>query len=406
MEILFWTCLSLCFFFINYIIIKTDILEKRIPNKWLIYNLFILPFWYIYAWYFWYFEGIHYSIFIIQILISLWVSFMIYAFGIWGAWDAKYLCILWLYIPHIGIISYIWNIALLTLIYLFIFFVWFWVSKIMYDKKNRADFLRSLWTIKKEEFVTKNKGLSYRELAFNFLKWLNIFLVIFLGIRFLKIFVFSYIGSHYDILYLLQEYGIYILLWMVIITLAITLWIKYMLYILRKYIFRSPDDMVYIVSFISIIGIALLLYGYSLHPHYFSEKIILIFTVYLFLYLIMSFVWTAYRIIFKIQEQPLIHIDDLKEWTIIDKKWFDILVKQDHHIFWNIEISGSILSKEDVEIVKKVIYDVREREQIEHVPTYKTFGFALFIFAWLIVTFFYDSLLVAWLVRLYQIYFL
>jgi hypothetical protein len=40
----------------------------------------------------------------------------------------------------------------------------------MYDKKNRADFLRSLWTIKKEEFVTKNKGLSYRELAFNFLK--------------------------------------------------------------------------------------------------------------------------------------------------------------------------------------------------------------------------------------------
>lgn len=404
MKVLFWLFLLLPFFFINYQIIKTDVLEQKIPNKLLLFLSTLLPFWYIYAWFYGYFWEISYLNYGIQIILIFIVTYAIYEFQIWWAWDAKYLCILWLFIPHIWVLDLIWNIALITLVYLGIYFLWFWFGKNLWIKQKRKEFYTSLWTLKKEDFVHKNKNLSSKEIRLNFLKWLNIFLLVFLGVRFLRIYVITYLSQKYDILFLLQEYWIYILIAWVSLLFTITIISKKVIQLFRKYIFKEKNTEIYFICFLSFFAISILLYGFIQSPDYFSEKIIIIFTLYLFIYILISFFYSAIKIVFKMQEQPLVHVNDLKAWMMIDKQWFDIILSRDRHLFPWISISSRILTQEDVETVQKVIATVYEEDGIEYIPTYKTFGFGIFIFIGLIITFFYKSLFISMIVWLYKFF--
>ena len=403
MKILFWIFLLTLFSYINLKIVYTDRIQQKIPNRDLLFLLLLIPFWYIYGFVFWIFWNIDITLFIVQILITLGVWFWIYFADIWWAGDAKYVCVLWLFIPHIWILSFIWNIWVVTLGYLLVYFLWFWFWKNLWIKQRRQDFLTNIWIIKKNQFLHKHWKQTTREVIFELLKSLNIFLLAFLALRFFRFFLLAHLWNTYDVVSLLQQYGMYLLVASIVLTFALIIIMKKIYHVLKKFVFRSKKDEVYFLCFISIIWIILLLYWYSLNPQYFSEKIILIFTLYLFLYLIFRFFWEACKITFKMQEQPLVHVDDIKEGMIIDKEWFDLILARDRDIFWNIQLSGSMLSKDDVEIVQRVIRKVNETQDQPHIPIYKTFGFAICIFGWFVVTYIFDSLIIRILIELYKI---
>lgn len=66
MQIFFFSILAVIFCFINYKIIKSDQKIKKIPNKNLLELLFLLPFWYIFL-YFFPISEIHILGFLLQI---------------------------------------------------------------------------------------------------------------------------------------------------------------------------------------------------------------------------------------------------------------------------------------------------------------------------------------------------
>lgn len=402
METLFWCFLAILFLGLNILIVYRDKTEEIIPNKLLFFLILLLPFWYAYAFWYGHLENMHIGIFLLQICITFLVWFTIFMFRIWWAGDAKYVCVLGFYIPHIGILPFIWNIWLATLFYLLLYFLNFWLGKNLWIKKSRQDFYKNMWIIKKEEFLHKYWKMDYRRIFFKILQGLNIFLIAFIAIRFAKMYVITYLSTRYDIVAILLEHGMYILLFSIALTFAIIIAAKQFFGLLQKRVFRSPNDEVYFLCAISFFGIAMLFYGYSLAPEFFSQKLTLIFTLYLLLYIIFRTLWSSIKLTFKMQEQALVPIENIREWMVIDKKWFDLILARDRDILWEVSISGNNLTAEDAQTVRSVLKTVNKHEEILHVPTIKTFGFALCIFWGFALTFFYDSLIIQILIKLYE----
>ena len=234
---LFWFFLIIVFLWINLRILFIDIYQKRIPNKLLGYLLGILPFWYLYlfaigslAWW-------NTFIFFIQILTSLLISFLLYYFSVWSAGDAKYLLVLALFIPSIGIVPFIWNIVLLTMLYLWIYFVYFYLWKWIISQKHK----KVLWNNLKNTIYEKyryffrgNKESPYnkKEASFHILKHICIFLLIFVVIRLSRIYILRYVYSQTSeqqqsfVFDFIQKHHIYVIM--------IWIWVFYSLSIYRK----------------------------------------------------------------------------------------------------------------------------------------------------------------------------
>ena len=146
--------LSIPFLYINYKIVVSDLKNKIIPNKYLGYLLLLIPFYYIYI--FFSFSEINYLLFIWQIILTFIISFILYYFWIWAAWDAKYLLVLSLFIPYIWVIPFIWNIALITILYLFLYFIRFYLWKVLFNKVYR----QSLWLNIKQDLTETWKFIN------------------------------------------------------------------------------------------------------------------------------------------------------------------------------------------------------------------------------------------------------
>lgn len=190
MQILIFI-LSFLFLFLNYKIIKSDIKYKKIPNKYLLYLLLLLPLNYFYLFYS---IDLHIGIFLFKILLATIISFILYSYWIWSAWDAKYLLVLSLFIPHIWIIPFIWNIALLTITYLSLYFLYFYLIKLIYNKNYRKLIFSTIYIDNKEKFkVYFIKGekweLKRRKTLYKIIKGLLIFLTIFVILRLSRLYI-------------------------------------------------------------------------------------------------------------------------------------------------------------------------------------------------------------------------
>ena len=123
------------FLYLNYKIIASSLKKRLMPNKYLEYLLILLPLWILYIFLFpldlTIIEptSINFNyMYIIQIILSIIVSFALYYFWLWSAGDAKYVLVLSLFIPYLWIITFIWNTAILALIFLILYFLWFYFS--------------------------------------------------------------------------------------------------------------------------------------------------------------------------------------------------------------------------------------------------------------------------------------
>lgn len=407
------------FVFINFLIVKSDIHTKKIPNKYLAFLLILLPFWWILLW-FW-ITPISHQIWDInllyiplQLLISLIVSFFFYYFGVWAAGDAKYLLVLSLFLPYENILSFLWNIALITIVYLLAYFVYFYFWKVLLHPKYRKSLTKSIKediTFSWKDYHSNKWGNTYKII----IKLLLGFLIIFVSLRLLRTHIIEYITS--STLYakwplidmLIANYWLYLLfvcIWLFIWFLYV---FKFILHRLKHSIAEKSNIAVETIGniLLSILAMLLIIFlGYELHRDYSSTLLMLykIFTLYLGIYLCIKILLYSYKITFGIGEHQYTDMRSLKVGDIIDNKDFQtkVLPNIEHDDtllqYYDIEYKRKIdLSSESLQNIQRVVRFINKRDMkffwwwsiIKWFITIKTFSFWIYIFVWFLLTFFY-----------------
>ncbi len=187
MEIFFWGVLWSIFLYLNFLIIRKDIKEKIIPNKFLLYLFALLPFWYLYIWYFEYFETMNLLNFALQISITLILSFALFHFWMWGAGDAKYLFVLSFFIPHVQVYIFIVHISLITFCFL-IFQALTYFFKLLLSSKEK----QNIYTVFKEDFsfLSLKKDNFLQSWKYEIVSFIIYLIMIFLFFRIIRYEIF------------------------------------------------------------------------------------------------------------------------------------------------------------------------------------------------------------------------
>lgn len=418
MQIFFFSIFALIFCFINYKIIISDQKTKKILNKDLIHLLILLPFWYIFLYFFpiWNFEIFP---FILQIFLSFLISFLLYNFGIWRAWDAKYLLVLSLFIPHIWIISLIGNLGLLTLFYLFLYFLWFFFGKSLFVKWYLKSLLQSIKIDLEEKWKFYKNSKKWNTFSIIF-KWIFIFLIVFVSLRLTRIYLFleffQNFSNNENLLQIFQKYHFY----MIFAGIWLTIWIYYIwkkiinflkIYFAEK--FRTDLGFIWNI-FIGITFFALIwfiFYEFQKNPEEIKNYLVKIFTIYILIYIFAKIIFYSYKLSFLTSEEKFIHIDNLKTWDIVDKKYLHnmfseqkaLLEKFDWYdnsspwkYFLEIKNPINLETKNTLQNFYKTIntYNKETLENFEEnhqIKILKTFSFGIYIFLGFLITFIFGN---------------
>jgi len=358
MQYIFLSILSIPFLYINYKIIINDIKEKKIPNKYLLKLIYIIPFFYIYL--FFYNYEISFLSFIFNILLTLFISFILYYIWIWSAWDAKYLLVLWLFLPHIWIINIIINISIITIIYLLLYFIWFYFWKCLFDISYSK---KLIWSIK-QEFIEKwliYKKNEWWNNLYIIIKWLIFFFTLFISIRIFRIYIINYITStniiSSEILNTVKEFYlyffiIYILLFILIFHLINLLLNKIKNLLFIKFNIRNEKVWKFLMLILLLILLIFIWFEFIYNKYELINNLYKIFSIMLLIYIWFIFIRYIYKITFNMSETYFVNISDLKIWDIIDKSY---LIK----IFWeqaSLWFCNQNEKIEDIEERKKCIF--------------------------------------------------
>ena len=419
-KMLFFTLISLSFLIINSFIILSDVKEKKIPNRYLLCLLCLLWVYYIYLYTHWF----HFSwYFLLQILVSLFISFTLYYFWVWSAGDAKYLLILALFIPQIWVIPFIWNIWLITFSYMILYSIYFYL-KLFFDKFYRKSLIKNIIVdygdilinfIKNPQTWEINKNDAFTKI----LKQGVYFLLFFVSIRLIRWDLFEYIKSLWYIKNNLGDFWSYIFLFMWLLSILLVFIYNYVTGKIIKFFIGIKNlfniDMserttkIIKIYILFLVLLCIIVFDYLRTWNELFHKLYTILTLYLLLYLLIKILFYWYKLTFRVAEQNYIDIKHLKEWDIIDKEH---LIK----IFWKQEALWYGENKEwmlypdpwiyfhnidnpvDTETVDTLnkIYDRVYAYHKEHnnkfeknneIRILKTFAFWGYIFTWFLITY-------------------
>lgn len=421
------------FIWINIYILINDYINKKIPNKCLIYLLGILPI-------FWFLLPIIWNqtvelVFIVHFFLSFIITFLLYYFWIWWAWDAKYLLVLSLFLPQIWILTFIANIAILTLWYLLLFFILFYLKKFTYDIIKWWNFIQSVYIDLREKFYYKfiaEHKLNHKSLIQIIWSSLLKFLVIFTSLRLLKIYVFDkYILNYYYSI--LDNQNIITNLLNHSILLFFVIWISIFLFyfIIQKgynYIYNKILNFIHfillpkvnidkkyskdiLIIFMLIILIIPIVIEYNNNPLEISNNLYLIAYYYLWFYIVFKIFYYLYKITFQMSEMEMVDIRKLKVWDIIDK-WYLIDRFANENCLWAfnntkwfmypspkryinnlenpIDKTAIIDIKKAYKVVNKM-HDNWNENPLNTIKTLKTFAFSWYIFWGFIISYLYSD---------------
>lgn len=385
---------------INFLIIKKDIEQKIIPNKLLLLLIFLaIPIWFLMK------LDFSFLIFTSSLLTTFCISFILYYFWVWSAGDAKYLLVLWLFIPHIGIISFISNIVILTVAYLCLHFIFLLIIKwIFIRKKNEEAFfhriLNSIW----EEQITpilkflKNPDIIW---VMKVINSINTFLALFVLIRLSRIFIIDQLKIHTTQDFQ-DAYFIYIIAWMVLWMIALLTWIRIfwsrISYKISKNKWYSPLNINIFASNILFIFVwTFIYYDYMQDPDALIENMKNILTFYIAIFIAVKCLIYLYKFTFIEMEKKAVKVSKLKPWDIIYRKFltdtfYPLLDGLDaKHLEKETKIVKNIknkLQEDEVKALKK-IYKVFSKNS--DIAIIDTFAFSPYIFWWFVVTFFWSN---------------
>ncbi len=381
MEYILWFCIATIFLYHNIKIICSDISRKVIPNSHLKYMVVLLPIYYIYIYHYKYIVSIDLYLFIIQTLLALLISFLLYYFNIWWAGDAKYLLVLSLFIPHIWIIPFITNIALTTLSILLLHFVYLCVYKRL-----------SL----KQKYITIKNNLNPKQFLKNNSRSILIFILIFTVFKVSMLLLLMYAPS--------LEYNIppIYLVWIPLVLISICiLIIKYLLSISKDILIEKGYNVEKLYNTLLYISLTLLwlLVWYLLYigTQQTVYTLKLTFTLYLLIAIVIISVKSLGNVWLNTQEKYLVSLNHLKEWDLLDLPYLKTVLKKKKHIieeFW-FDIDTANLDYESITRLKKMIRAINtiikkdkksSEDTIENIMISKTISYWGYIFWWFIVT--------------------
>lgn len=434
MQIFFLSIFAIIFCFINCKIIICDKKVKKIPNKFLIHLLILLPFWYIFL-YFFPFSEINILWFFIQIIVSFLVSFLLFNFSIWRAWDAKYLLVLSLFIPYIWIIPFIWNLGLFTLLYLFLYFLWFFLWKSILYKWYAKSLLLSI-KIDLQEKWKVYKDNKWWKSFWIIIKWIIVFLIIFVSLRLFRIYIFlelfNNIWWNWNLVDFIKKYHFYIIFASIWITILIFYFWKKIINYLKKFFALKFNINLEIITYI-LIGILFIfliwfiLFEYSKDSDEIINYLLKIFTIYIIIYIFLKIIFYSYKISFIASEEEYIDIKNLKIGDLVDKKYLHTIFSKQTCLWahnyeeytWSDNEKQKILEKfpyflfiepqkfflniknpidKETKKLLQNIYETSNKYLKENKKNYKfskenykikilkTFSFGIYIFIWFIIT--------------------
>lgn len=400
MQYILLSILAIPFLYFNYKIIKSDIKDKKIPNKYLLYLIFLVPFYYLYLFIFW----VHIDIFkfIFQIISTFLISFSLYYYWVWSAWDAKYLLVLALFLPIIWIIPFIWNIALLTIRYLLWYFIWFYLWKCLFNRKYAKNLYLNIYNDLKEKWIINKKNKWWKTL-YILLKWFFIFIIIFVSIKLFKIYIISnFIIENQKNNYLTHIF-IYYSNYIILISIILFVWLLYMIkkisYIFKNFIINKLEINYKKVNYLFIIIINLflfifLIYEYKANTELLIHNLYTIFTRLLIIYLIIKILIHLYRISFDVWETYYKNFLELNENDEIDMKNIKTIFKDKSSLLNKYDLNLNDLDLKDKVQLEKLITIIRVSNEtkntfetdIKYIKIVKTFSFWIYIFIWFIIT--------------------
>jgi len=424
MNFLYW--MFFIFFLIpNILILKSDIQEKKIPNKYLIWILLLFPFFFLID--FFYFHSFT-TLFFFHIFISLILSFILYYFWVWSAWDAKYLLVLSLFLPENWIIPFIVNIALITLIYLFFYFIYFY-TKVIINRNYRKSLWENILKEQKDKIIIFLKHpISWKiekvSSIIKILKNILYFLIFFISLRLFRMDIMNGLEK---MNFIKENLG------SMKSSFIAFLWIGgFFIYYIYRFIFRKIRSIIGIflkkklqmriaeeklkiinISIAVFLLIFIIIFDYIKNGNEVFHKLELILTFYLWLSLLMKILFYSYKITFQIGEQTFIPIKDLKEWEIIDKTYLISIFwtqaclwyKQEKWILspdpWiKIQEIETPINEENLKLIRKIYsltnnYHKKNKtpnfSQINNIKILKTFAFWPYIFTWFLITFIFGD---------------
>lgn len=384
LQYLLWTIFCL----INFLIIQKDIQDKIIPNKYLIY-LCLLSIPMILIWW------INFSVFwlLFSLIVTFIISFILYYFWVWSAWDAKYLLVLLLFIPQIWIFYFASNVIIATIIYLCIHFSFLLIIKWIFIWKREELFVHQIFNSIWEEHCIpilnffKNPHIVWFLKAIN---TINVFLSIFVLVRLSRFLVLDSVevGTSTEFQ---EQYMIYIILWMMIFILLSMFWVrilwwKIVQFISEKKWYSTLSINIFWSNILFILVAIFIYYDYKLDPDALIANMKIIFTFYIAIFILVRCLMYLYKFTFIEMEKKPIKVKDLKEGDIIYKKflvktllplidwlWTDEF-KKEREIIEGIK---NKLTKKEVKALKKVYKTFSTGSNIAIIDT---FAFSPYIF--------------------------
>jgi len=379
-------CLWIPFIIINIMIIRTDIREKKIPNKYLIILLMLLPPYYILGGHFWWIENISFFSLATQCIITFLLSFFLFHIWSWWAGDAKYLLVLSLFIPHIWIIAFVWNLWGILLCYLLLYFLYFWIQKIIH-----------IWELKEIciWIYTDTKARGYEKfgnthLIVGVLYSVIIFLSFFLLFRLLRIYVIQdfiipniWIFNIPEKTYMLISFGVCVigvlLLWK-----YIRIWISY----IHQKIYNSFQSILLSISIICILAL-LIVWEYMYQPYNFFSNAYTVFTLYLSIFIGIKILWYMQEIAFGEKHTDMTAISDIEAGMVINRKLLPLTPDKQYSI-------NKKLNKEDIILLKEY--------WVEKVQIYRFFPLAPYLFLSFCLTYAFWDIIIHTISLIVKIY--
>ena len=308
MEVILWTLLLTPFFYFNYKIIKIDITDKRVPNLHLCYLLYFLPVWYLYIHYIWILESISLVFLVWQVLITFMLSFLLFYFKIWGAWESKYFFILSLYLPHISFLVLFTNIFFVFVMWLLMNYM-FQIMQLWVKKEKQSLFKNRI-----DEIIQDLKKFFQKLTIFKVISYIITFLWFFIVFRLIRIFLLEQVNFREILISIQKDIFLKISL---IISIIVVWWIGIKILPLLKNILPNPITRV--IIFCITVFVFILFIKFDTLWTLEGIKKILIF--YIAIYILAKILFFIYKEVYKMQEYYFLHSNNIKFWTILDSKY-------------------------------------------------------------------------------------
>lgn len=416
MEIFIWAMIVSIFWYFNLQILLSDFTEKKIPNKHITGLILLLPLWYVYNIFYIEYVDVWLWTLIWKILVSMFISFWLYYYRVWGAWDSKYFFVLTLFLAKIDHLIFLWNIAIVTFWVMILYLLYFVFIKLTFYKKFRDDVF---WIIKDDYSKFQASIIKKSESIIQIFHLILGLTIIYIALRFFKIIVinFTYLPNIQDIWI---KYTEHIIIFILIFFIFLIYIIKYT----STYIFRKLDNKwfnthiikSFCLYFFSLLLFIIIVFQLKNNTQETKNILFLLFTSYLVLYAWVICWKYFFTLTFHSSEKASIKIDNLKTGMIIDQhhiehlfRWREVLADDMEYNF-----KTKVLDLQSIQALKKTIKYInlsieknrKDEKPITDIVVIKTISYWIFIYTGFIGTMIFWNTIIKKILDLLQLLFI